>query len=301
VIARRYRGRFAPSPTGPLHAGSLVAALASWLDARAHEGTWLVRIEDLDPPREQPGAAQQILDTLADFGLESDEPVVFQSARDDHYRRALARLQSAGYVYACDCSRSRIAQDSVRFGLPPGVYPGTCRERGLADGAGRALRVRVPDTPVEFVDRACGRYAQRLAHAVGDFVIRRADHCWAYQLAVVVDDGEQGITDVVRGADLLDNTPRQLWLQRQLGLPAPRYLHVPVVVGADGRKLSKQNGAAALDRSDVVGELRRALRHLGLPDRGARTRDALLRAAIDDWRSRWVGPPTIAAEELPRG
>jgi glutamyl-Q tRNA(Asp) synthetase len=301
VIARRYRGRFAPSPTGPLHAGSLVAALASWLDARAHEGTWLVRIEDLDPPREQPGAAQQILDTLADFGLESDEPVVFQSARDDHYRRALARLQSAGYVYACDCSRSRIAQDSVRFGLPPGVYPGTCRERGLADGAGRALRVRVPDTPVEFVDRACGRYAQRLAHAVGDFVIRRADHCWAYQLAVVVDDGEQGITDVVRGADLLDNTPRQLWLQRQLGLPAPRYLHVPVVVGADGRKLSKQNGAAALDRRDVLAELRRAARHLGLPERGARTPAALLRAAIDDWRSRWVGPPTIAAEELPRG
>lgn len=301
MTARRYRGRFAPSPTGPLHAGSLVAALASWLDARAHEGTWVVRIEDLDPPREEPGATQAILATLAAFGLESDEPVVFQSARSDLYRRALARLQAAGQVYACDCSRSRVAADAAQRGLPPGVYPGTCRERNLPDASGRALRVRVPDTVVEFVDRAHGRYAQRLAQAVGDFVVRRADRLWTYQLAVVVDDAAQGITDVVRGADLLDNTPRQIWLQRLLALPTPRYLHVPIVTGADGRKLSKQNGAAALDRSDVVGELRRALRHLGLPDRGARTRDALLRAAVEDWRRLWVQPPTIAAEELLRG
>lgn len=301
MIARRYRGRFAPSPTGPLHAGSLVAALASWLDARAHDGTWLVRIEDLDSPREAPGAAQEILATLAAFGLQSDEPVVFQSARSDLYRRALARLQAAGCVYACDCSRSRIAADAARCGLPPGVYPGTCRDRNLPDAVGRALRVRVPEAAIEFFDRACGRYAQRLAQSVGDFVVRRADRLWAYQLAVVVDDAEQGITDVVRGADLLDNTPRQLWLQRRLSLPTPRYLHVPVVTASDGRKLSKQNGAAALDRSDVVGELRRALRHLGLPDRGARTRDALLRAAVRDWRERWVQAPTIAAEELLRG
>lgn len=301
MIARRYRGRFAPSPTGPLHAGSLVAALASWLDARAHDGTWLVRIEDLDSPREAPGAAQEILATLAAFGLQSDEPVVFQSARSDLYRRALARLQAAGCVYACDCSRSRIAADAARCGLPPGVYPGTCRDRNLPDAVGRALRVRVPEAAIEFFDRACGRYAQRLAQSVGDFVVRRADRLWAYQLAVVVDDAEQGITDVVRGADLLDNTPRQLWLQRLLSLPTPRYLHVPVVTASDGRKLSKQNGAAALDRSDVVGELRRALRHLGLPDRGARTRDALLRAAVRDWRERWVQAPTIAAEELLRG
>lgn len=306
VIARRYRGRFAPSPTGPLHAGSLVAALASWLDARAHEGTWLVRIEDLDPPREQPGAAQQILDTLADFGLESDEPVVFQSARDDHYRRALARLQSAGYVYACDCSRSRIAQDSVRFGLPPGVYPGTCRERGLADGAGRALRVRVPDTPVEFVDRACGRYAQRLAHAVGDFVIRRADHCWAYQLAVVVDDGEQGITDVVRGADLLDNTPRQLWLQRQLGLPAPRYLarasrgrgRRPQVVQAERRRGARPprraRGAAARGAPPRLAGARRSHARRAAARSDRRLAQPLGRAAYNRRRgvAPWLTTPT---------
>jgi glutamyl-Q tRNA(Asp) synthetase len=278
-----------------------VAALASWLDARAHEGTWVVRIEDLDPPREEPGAAQAILATLAAFGLESDEPVVFQSARSELYRRALARLQAAGLVYACDCSRSRVAADAARLGLPPAVYPGTCRGRNLPDASGRALRVRVPDAVIEFNDRAQGRYAQRLAQTVGDFVIRRADRLWSYQLAVVVDDAAQGITDVVRGADLLDNTPRQIWLQQALALPTPRYLHVPIVTGADGQKLSKQNGAAALDRGDVVGELRRALYHLGLPDRGARTRDALLRAAVQDWRRQWVQPPTIAAEELFRG
>ncbi|MCX8005537.1 MAG: glutamate--tRNA ligase family protein, partial [Burkholderiaceae bacterium] len=178
-LPRVYRGRFAPSPTGPLHAGSLVAALASWLDARAHAGVWLVRIEDIDPPREQSGAAQDILATLADFGLCSDEPVLFQSARETAYRQALQRLHAAGALYACDCSRARAAQEAARRGLPPGIYAGTCRDRGLADAPGRALRVRVPRQTVAFVDRLQGLQVQELAGAVGDFVVRRADHLWA--------------------------------------------------------------------------------------------------------------------------
>jgi glutamyl-Q tRNA(Asp) synthetase len=292
-----YRGRFAPSPTGPLHAGSLVAALASWLDARAHGGVWLVRIEDLDPPRESPGAAEEILQTLADFGLESDEPVVRQSRRSALYRAALERLRAAGLVYACRCSRSEVTAAAREQGLPAGVYPGTCRELGLADGPGRALRVRVPKEPVSFMDRAFGRYTQNLEPDVGDFVLRRADGYWSYQLAVVVDDAAQRITDIVRGADLLDNTPRQIALQRMLGLTQPRYLHVPVVLAPDGQKLSKQTGATALDRGDPVSELQRAAAFLGMPPAAARSCDQLLQAAVRWWRDLHVRPPTIGPEE----
>jgi len=281
-----YRGRFAPSPTGALHAGSLAAALASWLDARAHGGTWLIRIEDLDPPREVAGATRQILDALAAFGLASDEPPQYQSERADLYRQALDRLTSAGLVYGCACSRTEIASAQRRLGLPVHVYPGTCRN-GTNGRAVRALRIRLLDETVGFADRACGPYAQDLAHEVGDFVVRRADGLWAYQLAVVVDDAAQGITDVVRGADLLDNTPRQIWLQRALALPTPRYLHVPVVTNARGEKLSKQTGAAPLDTARPLAELEHVWRHLGFPRLGAETVDTFLRRAIELWQARW--------------
>jgi glutamyl-Q tRNA(Asp) synthetase len=281
-----YRGRFAPSPTGDLHAGSLAAALASWLDARARGGTWLVRIEDLDPPREVAGATQRILAGLAAFGMTSDEPVLFQSRRHDLYRQALDRLDDAGLVYGCACSRSDIALARQQLGLPADIYPGTCRN-GTGGRPVRALRVRVPDDTIGFVDRACGPFAQNLAREVGDFVVRRAEGLCAYQLAVVVDDADQRITDVVRGADLLDNTPRQLWLQRALALPTPRYLHVPVVTNQRGEKLSKQTGATALDPTRPLAELERAWRHLGFAALGANDVNAFLRGAVELWRERW--------------
>jgi len=287
---RRYRGRFAPSPTGPLHAGSLVAALASWLDARAHNGLWLVRIEDIDPPRQCAGAAQDIVATLADFGLESDEPVLYQSVRGECYALALRRLLDAGLAYACGCSRREAQAAAQAAGLAPGVYAGTCRAGARRRGS-PSIRLRVPDPPddrIGFVDRACGAQSQALARAVGDFVLRRADGLWAYQLAVVIDDAAQTISDVVRGTDLLDNTPRQLWLQRCLGLPAPRYLHVAVVTDARGAKLSKHTGARALARDDVKGELERAWRHLGFAPLGADSRAAFLRRACELWAERWA-------------
>jgi glutamyl-Q tRNA(Asp) synthetase len=296
-----YRGRFAPSPTGPLHAGSLVAALASWVDARAAEGRWLVRIEDIDPPREVAGAAGDILATLHAFGFRSDEPVWWQHARSDAYEAALAHLRSRGRVYACACSRARATEDSARRGLPAGVYAGTCRELGLADAPGLALRFRVDEAAVSFEDRACGAFAQNLGHDVGDFVVRRADGLYAYQLAVVVDDIAQGITHVVRGADLLDNTPRQIALLRALGGRVPSYLHVPVVRAADGEKLSKQNGAAALDVTRPLETLTRAAAHLGL-DLPARTESParFFERAIDAWRARVWRPPTMHAEQARR-
>jgi glutamyl-Q tRNA(Asp) synthetase len=286
-----YCGRFAPSPTGPLHAGSLAAALASWLDARAHAGTWLVRIEDLDPPREAPGAAQDILDTLAAFGMTSDGPVLWQSTRSAAYADALAQLDRDGHVYGCSCSRSEIAAAAQAAGLPAGVYLGTCR--GGPRGPVRALRFNVDDAQVAFDDRWHGTVVQQLARDVGDFVVRRADGLWAYQLAVVVDDAAQAITDVVRGADLLDNTPRQILLQRALGLPTPRYLHVPLVLSAAGEKLSKQTGATALDRRDPLGELERAWRHLGFERLGAQNLAAFQKHAVAAWQARWA--PRIAA------
>ena len=286
MSASGYRGRFAPSPSGDLHAGSLVAALASWLDARANGGVWLVRIEDLDPPREVAGAAGRILAALAACGMESDEPVVLQSRRGELYRQALARLDAAGLLYGCSCSRRTIAAAQRRLGLAADLYPGTCRQGATRPGP-QALRVRVPDETIGFDDRARGRFEQHLAREVGDFIVRRADGLWAYQLAVVVDDAEQGISDVVRGADLLDNTPRQIWLQRALGLPTPRYLHVPLVTHPGGEKLSKQTGAPALDPADPLGELERAWQHLGFPPLGAASVAAFLHLAVALWRERW--------------
>jgi glutamyl-Q tRNA(Asp) synthetase len=263
-----YIGRFAPSPTGPLHAGSLVAALASWLDARAHGGTWLVRIEDVDTPRCIPGADDVILQQLAACGLLPDAPPVWQSQRSAIYEAAVAQLQAQGDVYRCACSRKDIAalweaqgRSRPRHGDWP--YPGTCRA-GLHGRSGRALRLRVPDGEVHWHDRRLGAQHQDVAEAVGDFVLQRADGLWAYQLAVVVDDGAQGISHIVRGEDLTDNTPRQIVLQQRLGLPTPSYLHTPLVNGADGHKLSKQNGAQAVDVSEPLLALQRAAAALGL-------------------------------------
>jgi glutamyl-Q tRNA(Asp) synthetase len=288
MTAAAYCGRFAPSPNGPLHMGSLVAALASWVDARAHRGRWLVRIEDIDPPREQPGAARLQLAALTALGLTPDEPPAYQSANSRRYEQALAQLQSDGLLYRCTCSRSVVEQAALLLARRPDVYPGTCRDLRRTQ-VPAAVRVRVPADPVSFVDRACGRFSQALESEVGDFVVLRADGYWAYQLAVVVDDGAQQITDVVRGADLLDNTPRQIHLQRLLQLPTPRYLHVPVVLNDAGEKLSKQTGAAPLQLSDPIGQLEQAWRLLGFAATGAATVAEFLAHAVMAWQGRWGG------------
>jgi len=289
-----YVGRFAPSPTGPLHAGSLAAALASYLDARAHEGRWLLRIEDLDPPREVPGAAGEILRTLAALGFVHDGPIEHQSRRGAFYERAFDALAARGLVYPCACTRREIADSLTRQGLAPQrhrelVYPGTCR-RGIAGGrAPRAWRVRVDDAVIDWEDRNGETHHEILAEEVGDFVLRRADGLWAYQLAVVVDDALQGVTDVVRGADLVGSTSRQIHLQRLLGYPTPRYLHVPVVTDQRGEKLSKQTGARAVDVARALDELDGALAHLGLAPVGASSIDAFWAGAVRRWRqSRWM-------------
>jgi len=249
-----YRGRFAPSPTGPLHFGSLVAAVGSFLEARSCGGEWLVRMEDLDLPRTVPGAADDILRTLDAFGLHWDGEVMVQSARNEAYRAALAELEKLGAVYPCACTRKEIA-DSALSGIDGPVYPGTCRA-GLPEGrAPRAMRVHTDSTLVNFEDALQGHISQILEAEVGDFIVRRADGLFAYQLAVVVDDAEQAITHVVRGADLLDSTPRQIYLQKLLSLPTPAYLHLPVAVNERGEKLSKQTLAPAVSTANPVGVL----------------------------------------------
>ena len=257
-------GRFAPSPTGPQHFGSLVAAAASWLDARAAGGRWLVRMEDLDQPRVQPGAADEILRALRRLGLDWDDEVTYQGARTARYEQALQRLSA--HTYWCGCTRKEIADSSLGLAADgAAIYPGTCRDGLPAGKPRRALRVRVDDSEIAFVDRVQGRREQVLSREVGDFILYRADDRFAYQLAVVVDDAAQGVTDVVRGADLIDSTARQMFLQRLLGLPTPSYLHVPVAVNAAGEKLSKQTGAEPLDLSHPEQALCRALAFLGHP------------------------------------
>jgi glutamyl-Q tRNA(Asp) synthetase len=250
-----YRGRFAPSPTGPLHFGSLIAALASYLDARAAGGAWLVRMEDLDTPRNVPGADEDILRTLEEFGFVCDEPVVWQSRRIELYQSALERLRGAGLAYPCSCSRRETGG---------GPYPGTCRNGPRDARRPLSWRVRADDEG-------------------GDFIVLRSDGIFAYQLAVVVDDGTQGITDVVRGADLLDSTPRQLYLQMLLELPHPRYLHVPVALNEAGEKLSKQNHAPPLNGANPARELREALRFLKQPDVDSAMPEEIIREAIRNW------------------
>ena len=259
---RPYRGRFAPSPTGPLHFGSLVAAVGSYLETRWNRGKWLVRMEDLDRPREVRGASAAILRMLEAYGFEWDGQVVFQSRRDAAYGAALKRLEHVHAVFPCACTRREISDSAVAPASEP-IYPGTCR-RGLSSGlSARAMRVRVDNTVIAFEDLLQGRIEQNLAREVGDFVVRRADGLFAYQLAVVVDDFEQNITDVVRGADLLASTPRQILLQRLLGHPVPRYMHLPVVVNQRGEKLSKQTRAAPLTVAEAPLRLWQALCFLG--------------------------------------
>lgn len=318
-----YVGRFAPSPTGPLHAGSLVAALASWLDARAfsqsQSGCWLVRIEDVDAPRCAGGAGEHILAQLATCGLLPDEPPLWQSTRAPAYQAALEQLQAAALAYPCACTRKDIAAVHAAQGHAhqrhvEQPYPGTCRSglHGRTARAERAWRFNTTDfwpkyqsnqplalcTPalvapesranqvLHWHDRRLGAQQQDVLHTVGDFVLRRADGLWAYQLAVVVDDAAQGITHVVRGEDLADNTPRQILLQRALGATTPRYLHTPLVRGADGEKLSKQHGAPALDLSQPLVALGAAAAALGLP-RLPCMADTLLSDALALWVKAW--------------
>ena len=291
----RYIGRFAPSPTGPLHAGSLVAALASWLDARAHNGQWLVRIEDIDTPRCVKGADQRILEQLSACGLVADSEPKWQSQRTHLYENALFHLINKGWVYPCGCSRKEIediyvsqGQDIARHSAA--IYPGTCRD-GLNGKPARAWRLNVqavmealhlPQT-LQWHDRRMGHEQQDVAREVGDFVLKRADGLWAYQLAVVVDDADQGITHVVRGEDLHDNTARQILLQKALGLPTPIYMHTPLVMGENGEKLSKQNGALALDLQDPLTVLNCAAEVLRLNPCATSIEDALY-----EWTQAWL-------------
>lgn len=253
-----YRGRFAPSPTGPLHLGSLIAALASYLDARHHGGDWLLRMEDLDPPREEPGAADRILGSLRTHGLHWDEAVLWQSLRDAAYDRALADLDARGLLFRCDCTRAMLG--------PGGACGGRCEPRQAAITGAHALRIKVADSPpIAFDDLLQGNREEALSRTLPDFVLRRKDGLVAYQLAVVVDDAAQGVTHVVRGSDLLDSTARQIYLQRCLELPRPSYLHFPVITNDQGQKLSKQNQAPALSSRAAAQNLRRALAFLNQP------------------------------------
>jgi glutamyl-Q tRNA(Asp) synthetase len=258
-----YRGRFAPTPSGPLHFGSMVAAIGSFLDARAQGGAWGLRIDDLDPPRVAEGAVDAILHCLESFALHWDGPVVFQSRRSEAYHAALHRLRQAGVTFACACSRKEIGKAGIA-GREGAVYPGTCRD-GLPQGrAARAQRVRVNDSRIGFEDALQGWIEQDLARDIGDFVLYRADHVFSYHLACAVDDAEEGITDVVRGADLIDSTPRQIYLQQLLGLPQPAYLHLPVALNGRGEKLSKQTLAQPVDPQHPWKTIDAVLRFLGL-------------------------------------
>jgi glutamyl-Q tRNA(Asp) synthetase len=255
ATARQYIGRFAPSPTGPLHFGSLVAAVASYLEARAHNGRWLLRIEDIDPPREQPGATRRILDALEAYGFEWHGDVIFQSASRPAHDAALNTLLASGLAYPCGCSRKDLAD--VPRGPLGTIYPGTCRSG--CDARETAIRLRTSDEPISFTDRLQGAQTHHLESESGDFVIRRRDGLIAYQLAVVVDDAMQGITEIVRGIDIMDSTPRQIWLQQLLGYPTPDYVHIPVITHPDGDKLSKLTGATGIPVDEVRPTLMRAL------------------------------------------
>ena len=290
-----YVGRFAPSPTGPLHAGSVIAALGSWLEARRAGGSWLLRIDDIDPPRAAPGAADRILRQLEALGLEWDGPVIHQGGRDGLYAAALADLRERGLIYGCRCSRRGLAK-SARRGPLGAVYPGTCRGRHPPDTPDTALRARLPAATLALDDRGQGRYALDTAAEMGDPIVRRRDGLWAYHLATTVDDAALGVTDVVRGADLLPSALVQLALQGLLELPALRWHHLPVLVGADGSKLSKQTGAAPVDAADPLPALCAAWRQLGqapLPEPPATV------AEFHAWaRAHWR-PETVPAGPVP--
>ena len=275
----RYVGRFAPSPTGPLHFGSLVAALASYFDARSNKGTWLVRMEDLDPPREPPGTDELILEQLHALGLEWDGEVLYQSNRLEVYSATLKRLKATGLCFACDCTRPRIKSIG-------GIYDGRCRNRKLPFSAGLATRVTTDNSLHEFEDAIQGSYSQTLEQDTGDFTLLRKDGLFAYQLAVVVDDADQGISHVVRGYDLLESTPRQIYLQKLLGFMTPQYAHVPVIVNEQGQKLSKQHFADAIEVKAASKVLHNAMRYLGLRPANSQISEPpaeLLAWGIDNW------------------
>ena len=293
-----YIGRFAPSPTGLLHIGSLLTALASYADARANRGKWLVRMEDLDPPREMPGAAAHILHTLEAFGFEWDGEVVWQSRRHSLYRDALGRLKEKGLLYPCYCSRKDWQAEAAQ-GADGFVYNGRCRrpeDRPHTDKP-PAWRIRVNDETIGFDDGIVGHYAQNLARDIGDFVLLRADGFWAYQLAVVADDADQGITHIVRGQDLLVSTPRQIYLQRCLGFATPHYAHLPLLVNKHGQKWSKQTLAPALDENHKEQLLRQVLQYLDLPPAPEVSRpQALLSWAIEHWQPHKIPIHDIVTE-----
>lgn len=293
IPAPKYRGRFAPSPTGALHSGSLVAAVGSYLDAKSNHGDWLVRIEDLDWQREMPGAASEILRTLERLGMEWDGDVIYQSQRSDAYQAALDTLNRQGFIYPCICSRKEIA-DSSMMGVSGPIYPGTCLKNPVPVHGAHALRIRTRNDRIEFNDILQGFYSQRLKDDMGDFVLRRADGIYAYQLAVVVDDAEQNITHVVRGGDLLDSTPRQIFLQQLLGYSTPQYLHLPVVTNARGEKLSKQTGAAPINLSNALVHLINALQFLGQNppiEMSEGTISSFWRWAHEQWRADQIPHP----------
>ncbi len=294
-----YCGRFAPSPTGALHFGSLVAAVACYLDARSHSGKWLLRMEDIDRPREVPGAADDILHTLETFGFEWDGPVIYQSQRTDAYQAALETLQQQGAIYPCACSRKEIAQQG-QSGVEGIIYPGTCRTALPSEREARSIRVFTHNHSIHFIDRIQGEREQSLAQDVGDFIIRRADGLFAYQLAVVVDDAWQGITHIVRGADLILSTPRQLHLQALLGHPTPHYAHLPLAVDEVGNKLSKQAQSMPVDRKMPLPALLAALRFLGQPrpEEQPATVDEFWQWALTHWEIKRV--PRQPAQPLPR-
>jgi glutamyl-Q tRNA(Asp) synthetase len=257
-----YVGRFAPSPTGPLHFGSLVAAVASYCDAKAANGKWLLRIEDLDKPREVKGASASIIHCLEAYGFVWDDDVVYQSQQTEHYEKALAQLQLNALVYPCTCTRKEIADSSSQYGIEGMIYPGTCRHGNHQENKPSAWRMRVSDNIVSFNDRSLGHIQHILSKDTGDFVVKRADGLFAYQLAVVVDDANQGVTDIVRGADLLNSTTRQIYLQQALDLYTPRYLHIPIVKNAQGEKLSKQTLAPAINSQQANQDIWDALTFL---------------------------------------
>ena len=258
-----YIGRFAPSPTGPLHFGSLVAAVASYCDARKNHGKWLLRMEDLDRPRTDRGAADTILQQLESFGFEWDGPVVYQSQRDSFYNEALETLNAKQLIYPCTCTRKEIADSSTNIGIEGVIYPGTCLQQPIKPDAPIAWRIKTDSIKISFKDAIQGEISQNLQFDIGDFILKRADGLFAYQLAVVVDDAAQGITNIVRGADLLDSTPRQIYLQKQLNYLQPQYAHIPVASNAAGEKLSKQTLAAPIDTFKTSIQLIQALHFLG--------------------------------------
>ncbi|MCW8983241.1 MAG: tRNA glutamyl-Q(34) synthetase GluQRS [Gammaproteobacteria bacterium] len=302
--SKLYRGRFAPSPTGPLHFGSLVTAVGSYLQARSCNGEWLLRIEDLDPPREQKGAAEHIIKTLDSYGFEWDGAVSYQSQRHELYQNALEQLIDNGHCFSCRCSRKKIHQHTEELGLNPHIYPGICRDNVVTDLTTDAIRVRVLNQHIHFDDLLQREQRVGLVDEVGDFILKRADGLYAYQLAVTVDDAEQKISEVVRGIDLLSSTPHQYYLQELLNYPHPNYFHLPVVNNQQGEKLSKQTYAKAIEVDDASKNLVQALLFLGQAPEAALARATVQEIwswALENWQTGSIPPHSRTMIESENG